>query len=64
MRPVAPEVAALAAQMFQRKLRTGAVMREANVNPSTWSRWAAGADPKASSLAAVRAAIEKLSGEI
>lgn len=60
IKPIAPEVVALRADMFAKQLRLGVVLREAKVNPSTWTRWTKGADPKASTLSAMRGAIERL----
>ncbi len=38
-------------------------MQEANVSPSTWSRWGAGTEPNLGTLRRVEAAIERLEGE-
>jgi len=60
-RTPAPEVIELQTAIFTNRLGLSAVMKEAGIAASTWARWANGADPKASNLASVRAAIERLS---
>ncbi len=58
-----PLVQQLQSRMFSARLKVGRVMQEANVSPSTWSRWGAGTEPNLGTLRRVEAAIERLEGE-
>lgn len=57
---IAPEVLELQSLIWRNKLRVSQVMRRANVAPSTWTRWATGAQPNTATLRKVRGAIEEL----
>lgn len=58
MNEVAPEVIELQTLMWLNRLKPSVVMRRARLSPSTWTRWASGAQPNVKNVRAVRAAIE------
>lgn len=59
-KPIDEDVIAIQARIFAGRLKLGAVLKAAEVNRSTWSRWVHGAEPKAATLRKVSKAIDSL----
>lgn len=55
-----PLVQELQNRMYAARLKVGRVMAEAQVNPSTWSRWGRGTPPNLGTLQRVAEAVNKL----
>lgn len=55
-----PIIVPLQSRMFAAGLRTKDVCERAAVNPSTWSRWAAGGVPDLATLRKIEAAVEAM----
>ncbi len=53
-----PEVVELQSRIFAGQLNLSQVLNRADVRRSTWWRWTQGAEPKFSTLAKVRQAID------
>lgn len=59
-KPINPAVVALQSRMFEHRLKVTKVFEEAQVHPSTWSRWADGGDPNMATFDKITAVVDRL----
>jgi transcriptional regulator with XRE-family HTH domain len=59
-KPIAPEVVAIQAEMFARRLKLSETLKAAKVSRSTWKRWKEGVQPNLGTLARIREAMEQV----